>query len=173
MRWPEIEDVIFEENAERLKIVLPVHFNWFLVILFSLSLVVWLVMIVGVLVAMFTQGFGFVLIVILIIWLLLWYWMGRVLWGRWQYFAANREILFVSKENFVVRRPVSIFGTTTVYGMKHVTPFYLSGKHHCPAFDYAYQHVYFGDGLTKDGMKLLIGYLNGRYFPDHDDDDEN
>ena len=94
-----------------------------------------------------------------------------IVWGQWQYYAANREILFVHNEMLVVRRPVSIFGITSAYDRAHVTPFYFSEKHHSLAFDYGHQHVYFGRDLSSDPAGRLIGYLNARYYPHHNEDD--
>lgn len=165
MDWVQLQD-----GDERLKVVLPIERNWLLYGLFSVSLLVWIGMMVGVLAAMFREQFGFLLNVMLLIWLAIWVWFGRVLWRRWQYFAAVREILFVNEQQLLVRRPVSILGTTDVYDMRHVSPFYYSEKHHCPAFDYAYQHVYFGQSLPSDVANELVADLNRRYFPDFTED---
>jgi len=162
----QMDRVELQDGDERLKVVLPVERNWLLYGLFSVSLLIWIAMIVGVLGAMLREQFGFLLNIMLLVWLAIWVWFGRVLWRRWQYFAADREILFINEQQLLVRRPVSILGTTDVYDMRHVSPFYFSEKHHCPAFDYAYQHVYFGQSLTSDLAKGLITDLNQRYFPD-------
>jgi hypothetical protein len=113
---------------------------------------------------------GFVLTVLLLIWMGIWFWFGRFLWSRWQYHAANREILFIDEEQVIIRRPVSILGITTSYDLRHVSPFYYSERHNCPAFDYAYYHVYFAHGLPAEAAHELIAQLNGRYFPDEDED---
>ena len=170
MKWPVISGVIFEENVERLKITLPIRSNWFLFGLFTVCILVWVGMSGVILWALLTQGFEFVLVVLLLLWLIIWYWLGQILWRQWQYYAANREILFINKEQLIVRRPVSILGLTTVYDMKHISPFYGSDKHHCPAFDYGHQSVYFGHGLAADGTQQLIKYLNSRFFPQVDDE---
>jgi hypothetical protein len=167
--FPEIDDVVFEENTERLKVVLPAPRNWFLLGLFTVTLFVWVAMLVGMFVILIREDFILVLTIMLVIWLLVWLWFGRILWARWQYYAANREILFVDEEQLILRRPVSLLGITQVYDMEHVSPLYYSDKHHCPAFDYAYQHVYFGNSLEEDEARKLIESLNGRYFPNHDD----
>lgn len=174
--FPQIEGVTFEQNPERLKVVLPIRRNWFFFALFTLCLLVWFVFLVAMLIFIVRdvlpaqQRYTFVLTVMLLIWLLFWYYLGRVLWGRWQYYTADRELLFINKEQLILRRPVSILGSTDVYDMQYVSPLYYSDKHHCPAFDYAYQHVYFGWGMAETAARQLIRFLNNRYFPEHDDD---
>lgn len=177
MELPQIDNITFEKSPERLKVVLPVQRHWFLFVLFTLCMVVWLVMLVGIAVALLRdviparERFTLVLTIILLVWLVLWYLLGKVLWKRWQYYAANREILFLNQERLIVRRPVSILGITDAYDMNFVTPFYYSQKHRCPAFDYGYHHVYFGRSLAEDESKQLIRTLNEHYFPDADIDD--
>jgi hypothetical protein len=165
---PKVGRVRFEQNPERLKVVLPVQRNWLLFALFTVCLLVWAVMLVGVLVMMIRERYELVLTIMLLVWLVIWLRLGQVLWGRWQYYTADREILFVNKEDLIVRRPVSILGATDTYDMKYVSPLYYNEKHRCPAFDYAHQHVYFGHGLTPDEANKLIETLNARYFPDGD-----
>jgi hypothetical protein len=114
---------------------------------------------------------SFVLTVILLIWLLIWFWFGRFLWTRWQYHAANRELLFIEPEQFIIRRPVSVLGLTWVYDIGHIERMYYSEQHRCPAFDYAYQHVYFGRSLARDQAEDLITQLNRRYFPVDDEEE--
>lgn len=162
----QIETIEFEERPEWLKVVLPVRRNWPLFILFTICLIIWIVMLSGVIAAMLRESFGFLLNVMLLIWLAIWLWFGRVLWRRWQFYAAVRELLFINEQQLVVRRPVSILGTTDVYDMNHVSPFYFSDKHLCPAFDYAYQHVYFGQDLTSERAQQLLELLNDRFHAD-------
>lgn len=173
----ETDGIHFQETPEWLKIVLPVRRNWLLFVLFTVLLAVWIVMlVVGIVftvrdVAMSGEPFAFVFTVMLLVLLFILFRFGRILWGQWQYYTANREIIFVNEDRLIVRRPVSILGTTDAYDMKHVSPFYYSEKHDCPAFDYAYQHVYFGRDLERDGAEGLIAYLNERYFAGLDDED--
>lgn len=174
---PSIENIQFEENKERLKVVLPVKRHWFYLILYSIMLLTWAGMLVFGLVytwqiAFSGEWFAFLFTVMLLVLLYLLYRLGRIVWQQWQYYAASREILFVHQEMLIVRRPVSIFGITDAFDRAHVTPFYFSEKHNCPAFDYGHQHVYFGQDLPSDSAGRLIGYLNARYYPHHDEDDE-
>ena len=156
-----------EDGIERLKIVIPLRINWPLFLLFSIALLVWLAMLLVVLIYIVRgMSTNFVLTILLILWLIIWFLFGRFLFARWQYYAANREILFVDEEQLILRRPVSILGLTTSYDMSHITPFYFSDKHNCPAFDYAYLHVYFGRSLDREISLKLIEDLNQRYFRD-------
>lgn len=172
---PEFQTIQLEENQERLKISWPLQRPWLLFALFSLALIVWLVMLIGMSIYLIRdvmgagERFTFVFSVMIIIWLLVWLWFGRILSRRWQYVAASREILFINKKELIIRRPVSIWGLTDAYDMQHVSPFYISDKFNCPVFDYGYQHIYFGQALAGDEARALIGMLNGRFFPHWDD----
>jgi hypothetical protein len=163
--------LLYEVSPERLKVTIPLKVNWILFTLHSLGLAVWLVMVWLVITYLF-RGLSnsFVLTVLILLWLAFWLWFGRFLWNRWQFFAANREILFIDKEQLIVRRPMSIFGITNAYDMKYVSPFYYSDKHNCVAFDYAYAHVYFGHSLDETAAKAFIADLNRRYFPEEEDE---
>ena len=159
-------DISFENNEGRLKVTLPAPVNWPVFGLHTLALIIWLAMLLAVLVYLLRGlSSSFVLTIILLIWMLIWLWFGRFLWSRWQYHAASREILFVDDEQLVVRRPVSILGLTWVYDMNHVSGLYYSERHHCPAFDYAYQHVYFGRALDEEQANHVVNELNRRFFP--------
>ncbi len=174
---PSIENIQFEESKERLKIVLPTKRQWVYFLLYSLMLLTWVGMLVFGIVftiqmAFSGERFAFVFTVMLLMLLYPLYRLGKMVWEQWQYYAANREILFIYKEMLILRRPVSIFGLTTAYDQAHVTPFYYSEKHHCPAFDYGHQHVYFGHNLPENPAERLIGYLNARYHPHYDENDD-
>ncbi len=176
VNYPQIGNIVFEPLEERLKIVIPEPRNWLIVALLNLALLAWLVGAVWMVIFTVQDVFGaggrypLAFPVLMLIWLYLWYRLGKVLWNRWQYFVANREILFINQEELIVRRPVSILGLTDAYGMDHVSPFYYSDKHKCPAFDYGFQHVYFAQKLTETEGNALVAFLNGRFFPDYDPD---
>lgn len=165
-------DIVFEESPERLKVTIPVKVSWILFTLHTVGLAVWLVMVWLVFRYLFLGlSNSFVLTVLILIWLAFWLWFGRFLFNRWQYYAANREILFIDEEQLIVRRPMSILGITNVYDINYVSPFYYSDKHHCLAFDYAYAHVYFGHSLDESASKAFVADMNARYFPDEDEDE--
>lgn len=157
----------FEETPQRLKVVIPINVGWLPLALHTVALLVWVGMLVIVLVYLFGgRSNSFVLTTLLLVWLLIWLWFGRFLWRRWQYHVATREILFIDEEQLVLRRPVSLLGLTTAYDFQNVSPFYFSDKHSCPAFDYAYLHVYFGRSLPADQARELVAELNKRCFPE-------
>lgn len=163
------KEIVFHENDNSLKVTLPLGVNWLAFSLHSFAVLVWLGMLSAVLSYLFRGlSSSIVLTVILLLWLLVWLWFGRFLWTRWQYHAANREVLFVETEQFIIRRPVSILGLTWVYDMSHIEGLYYSEQHHCPAFDYAYQHVYFGRTLDEEPARHLVKELNRRFFPSVD-----
>jgi hypothetical protein len=156
-----------EELEDSLKVTVPIERNWGLLILFSFTLIVWLGMLIIILTYLIGRSSSSIVqTVILIIWVLVWLRFGRFLWNRWQYFAANREILFVDQEQVVIRRPVSILGHTTTYDRQHIGEFYISERHQCPTFDYAYLNVYFGQSLAMEEAEALVGELNARLFKD-------
>lgn len=161
-----------EEMPDKQKITIAVRFRWSLFLVYSLALLAWITMVVVVLIYLLRgMSTSITLTAVLILWLLFWLVMGRFLWNRWQYQAANREIIFIDNQQVVIRRPVSILGLTTAYDIHHVSPIYFSDKHNCPAFDYAYMHVYFGQSLGKMESRSLIGLMNSRLFPELDTDD--
>ena len=162
------------EQEDRIKITLPIKRKSGLLILFSMALIVW----IGMLVVVLTYLIGglsssLILTAILIVWVLVWLWFGRFLWNRWQYFAATREILFVDQEQIILRRPVSILGQTTVFDRQHVGEFYISNRHACPAFDYAYLHVYFGQSLPQKEAEHLVNELNTMLYGEQPGDEDS
>ncbi|RMG96624.1 MAG: hypothetical protein D6706_10010 [Chloroflexi bacterium] len=168
---PNLENITFEEFTGRLKVVIPTRRNWFLIVLFTVALIVWVAMLLGVVVAMFRERYGFLLSLILLVWLFIWYrYVGRILWNRWQYYMADREVLLIEKDVLTVFRPVALWGLADAYDMKYVSPFYYNEKHHCAAFDYGSRRVYFGFHLPELEVRQLVRALNGRYFPHADFD---
>ncbi len=175
---PIIRNVHFEQSPDRLKVVLPVKRHWPWLILFSLLMLFWLIGFVwGIVftirdVAFSGERFAIVFTIMLLIWLYIWYRLGKILWKQWQYYTANREILFINKEHLIIRRPVSMLGITDAYDMEHVSPFYYNLEHHCLSFAYGSQRIDFGYGLEANSASLLATTLNDQYFPALDDDDD-
>ena len=175
--FPEIKQVSFAETPDRLKVTLPVHRNWVWLITLSLLLVLWTVgLIWGIIftfrdIAFSGERYAFVFTVMLLVWLYLWYRLGKILWRQWQYYGASREILFIDQERLIIRRPVSILGITDAYDIAYVSPFFQSEEHKCPGFDYGNQRVYFGQGLSEEASQQLVNYLNKRYFNYYDDEE--
>ncbi len=176
-KLPMISDVHFEQTPERVKIVLPVARNWPLLIIYSLLMLIWLGMMIGGLVFMVRIAFSgeryaFAFALMLIVLLLILFRFGRFLWRQWTTYLSNREILFVNKEELIVRRPVSMWGNTDVYDMKYVTPPHLSQRPRAVTFDYGYRHVFVGEALSPGAQQALCDFLTTTYFPDNADDDE-
>jgi hypothetical protein len=173
---PMISGARFEQSPQRLKIVLPVRRDWVLFAIYSILEVMWVVMLVGGLVflariAFSGERWAFVFALMLLVLLLILFRFGRFLSRQWATYAANREILFINREELILRRPISIWGNTDTYGMEHVTPFYLSEKPRAVTFDYGYRHVFFGEALQPEAQTALCQFLNSTYFPDHDEDE--
>lgn len=174
---PDIQDVLFEETADRLKVVMPVQRNWAWLLLYSVLLILWLAGLMWGLVftvrdiAFSGERYAIVFTIMLLIWLYIWYRLGKIIWKQWQYHIATREILFLDKTMLIIRRPVSILGITDAYDMGYVSPFFYSVEHHCPGFDYGKQRIYLGRGLTEEASRKLVDYLNGRFFNVYDDKD--
>lgn len=172
----DIGRITFQDKPEGLKVVMPVKRNWLLLTLFTVSLLVWVGMTYWMLiflirdVIMTGARFAFVLATIVLIWLVIWYFVGRMLLRRWQYFAAVQEILFINKERLTIWRPVAVWGGTEAFDMHYVRPFYMSDRHHCPTFDYGNQKVYLGASLTEEEAQRLIKTLNTLYFRAYDAD---
>ncbi len=173
---PDIQNVVFEETDDRLKVVLPVRRQWIWFALFTVLLLLWFVGLVwGIIftirdVALSGERYAFVFTLMLLVWLYLWYRLGKILWRLWQHYAAGREIFFVEKSRLIIRRPVSVLGTTDAYDFEHVSPFFFSSKHQCPGFDYGNQRVYFAQDLSAESAQQLVKALNDRYFNYVDDD---
>lgn len=170
-KLPLIRDVHFEQNPERLKIVMPVKRNMPMLLLYGILTGVWLVMMIGgviytVQIALSGERYAFVFTIMLAILVLILYRFGRTLRRQFGYYLAGREILYVNNEQLILRRPVSIWGITDLFEMKHISRFYRAEEEDAAAFDYGYHHVYFGQGLTAESQAQLAQLLNQRYLPD-------
>lgn len=175
-----IRNVHFEQSPERLKIVLPVRRNWFLIILYTILVLIWLVMLAwGILftiqdAALSGERYAFVFTTMLLILLYVLYRLGRrTVWRPWQGLMATREILFINKEQFIIRRPLSLLGTTDFYALEHIGHFFYLDEQRSPAFSYGQFRTEFGQGLDPTAADQLIAFLNDRYIPERDDDDDD
>lgn len=165
-----IRNVHFEETSDRLKVVLPVRRQPLWLLFFSLLMIIWLAGLVwGIIftvrdVALSGERFAIVFTIMMLIWLYIWYRLGRILWQQWQYFAADREILFFEKDRLMIRRPVSVLGTTDAYDMAYVSPFFYDEKENAPGFAYGNRRTYFGRGLDETSARIFVQAINDRYF---------
>lgn len=109
-----------------------------------------------------------------LIWILVWVRMlGRRLLRWWQFNLADKEVLFFDDTAMILRRPVSIFGLTEAYDRQHMAPFYYEEVNEAIGFRYGNaQHHLFGLGLPKDEQDTAIEYLNHRFFPNYEEDEE-
>lgn len=170
--------ISFEENAERVKITIPLKRVWGYWLTYTTLLLVWLassgwaIFTLSGIIRSGRYGFEgvflFAWFVIILIIAGFWFYMGRNIWQKWQYYTANREILFFYKEKLVVRRPLSLLGVTDAYDRKHVSPFKFDLKFNSPAFDYGTHRIPVGTTLNQSESKALIDHLNERFFPDYE-----
>ena len=159
-----------DEDGNRTKITIHFGRKWGILSIYTLALAVWLTMLISIVVYLVgAYSPSVVLTLLLLLWLAIWLLFGRFLWKRWQHAAASREIIFIDEEQIIYRRPVSILGHTAAYDKSHASAFYFSDVHACLAFDYAYQHVYFGHDLPHQSAAQIIERVNIRWFPDPDD----
>ena len=166
---PLIAGVHFEQDPERLKIVLPAKRKWLLLGIYSLLVLVWLGMLIAGVVflarILFSgESYRITFAVMILLFLLILYWFGRKVASQWMDYLSNREVLFFNREELILRRPVSILGNTYVYDRSHVQKLYRSETPRALAFDYGYRHIYFGEALSQEAGDTLLSYLNSRYF---------
>lgn len=169
-KLPMISSVHFEQTPERLKIVIPVDRNWPYLILYVVLAFLWVGMMIGGIIYLIQilfsgQGYRFLFALMILILLLIWFRFGRFLGRQLAQYLSNREVLFINQEELIVRRPVSIWGNTDVYGMEHVTSIYSDDSIGALGFDYGYHHIYFGGSLTPEARQTLHQFLNDTYFP--------
>ena len=170
-----IPGVTLEENAERLKIVVPLKRKWVYLTIYTILLLTWVAMVVYGLVFTWQMAFSgarfaFAFTALLLLFLFVLYRLGRTIWRQWQYYVAGREILFLFEDHLVIRRPVSLLGITTAYDRQFIRPFYYDDSQHSPAFEYGNLYILFGVGLPRAEAEELVQFLNGRYFPDVDEE---
>jgi hypothetical protein len=118
------------------------------------------------------ERFALAFVFLLFIFLFVLYRLGKMIWRQWQYYVAAREILFLYEDHMVVRRPVSLFGITTGYSRAHIRPFDYDEAQHGPALEYGSVYVLIAQTVSRPESEALIRFLNGRYFPDYEDDDD-
>ena len=176
--FPEVEGIEFEENDERLKIVLPVKRNWILFGIYSVVMLVCLGLMVAGLIftarmAFSGERFAIVFTIMLLLLLAILFYFMRFVWHQWQFYAAPREILFINKEMLIVRRPVSILGITDAYDMQYVQPLHYDTKYNGVSFHYGSQPRLFALGLAESQVAEMVAFVNGRFFPAYDDDDDD
>jgi len=110
-------------------------------------------------------------------WLYLWIRkIGKSLWRWCQFYTAKEEIIEIDDERVSVLRPVGRKGLADGYAREHVTPFHLSDKYKGIGFQYGnIRNILFATGLPREEQEVLLQFLNARYFPfaDGQDDEED
>lgn len=175
----------FSEDEEYLSITLPVNRKPLLALFYTILLIVWIVML-GITLYFLIQpllpttvelsfGYLFTWYLIVIVWLVLWVrYVGRLVWRGWLFSMAYEELLLINQDRFAVVRRAIVRGLSDAYDMRYMSPFYLHDKHNCPAFQYGKaHHQLFGQGLDSAEATILITFLNRRFFPFADDDEED
>lgn len=174
---PAIDGVTFDtRQPERLKVTLPVKRNWFLFLAYSLMLLTCIVLLVGsilfaIQIGTSGESYAFAFIFLILLFLFALYRLLKFVWRQWQFYAADREILFIDQQMMIIRRPVSILGVTDAYDWQHVRPFSYNEKFNTPMFEYGQRNIFFGQSLSREQADKLIWGLNDRYFPEYDDYD--
>lgn len=180
------ERIVFEENDERVKVIIPLARQPLYWGLYSSMLLIWVIgSIWGIatLISFFNNGssglsgvylgaYIFIIVVIAIFW----FYLGKKVWTQWQYFSATREILFFYPERLIVRRPVSLLGVTDAYAREHVSRFSLDSKLNCPAFDYGNFRIPVGMTLPMEESNALISEINRRFYaniPEEDGEEDD
>ncbi len=175
-----------DETEERLRIVYPLKRNRVAIAIYVVLAAAWVVGLVLFVWWLFFPAVDrqmgdvpgllrFFWVMGVVLWVYMWARvLGRRIFRWLQFNLAQRELLFISDESVMVRRPVSIFGLTDAYAREHVGRFYDNDEHDCLAFPYGnVKHILFGLTLDEAHRKTLLTYLNERYFPYFDEDDED
>ena len=174
------DNIFIEEEDQWQKVIMPAEKSAPLFIFYTIALILWAVAMVWMVYELF-QPFPierpffsvFTFRAFLLGWIWVWRWFAkRFLWGFWQYYAANREILFINDEEFIVRRPVSLLGVTNVYDMKHITAIFYDEKKESPTLQYGVRPIHFGQALTPSESTELISMIAHRHFPHLEEDEE-
>lgn len=170
-RLPIISDVHFEQSPERLKIVMPLRRNWPYLLIYTLLSIIWFVMLIGgsiftIQIAFSGERYAFIFVIMLLIFLYILFRFGRFLLRQWAHYLATREILFVNVEEFILRRPVSIWGNTDVYDMAYVGAVEESERPAALVFKYGYRNVTFAEALKPEARRELRRFLNENYLAD-------
>ncbi len=169
-----MDTVQIEDVDDEVKITLPVRRHGWLVGLFSITLLIWLAGLIVIGLSMFDEGRTAVLNCMVLIWLAFWGLIGKALWKQWQRYVSPREILYLTDATFILRRPVSIFGSTDAYDHNLMEPFIYDNARRAITFTYGSHLIPFAHTLPSNDAEQLVQKLNALYFPDWDmeSDDE-
>ena len=176
----------FEETEERLKVEYPIEKNVLARIIYTTLAIAWFVGLVVFVYLLFNpptdRGIGELPTSIAVAWVagvLLWLYiwiryLGRMILRWWQFYLANREILFIDKNTIVIRRPVSLLGITDAYDRRYASPFSVHEQYEMIGFQYGnVRRILFGQTLPDSDRDALLRFLNNRFYPNLDDDDDD
>lgn len=174
------------ETEQRLRISYPLKRNRLAIVIYTILAIAW---IVGLILFLWWLFFPvvdrkmddvpnllrFFWMVGITLWIYMWTRvLGRRIFRWLQFNMAQREVIFINEKNLMIRRPVSIFGETNAYDREHIGRFYNSNEHRCLAFPYGnVKHVLFGLTVDSQHQQALLTYLNERYYPYFDDEDND
>lgn len=177
----------FEQlNDERLKIEWPIKRNVLATAIYTILAAVWLGCLVFFIYSLFNPPnprgidelpttLSVTWVIGVLVWLYVWLrYIGRLILRWWQFYLANREILFIDDDMLIIRRPVSLLGLTDAYDRRYASHFSLNQQYEMIGFQYGnVRRVLFGQTLELEARQALVNFLNNRYFPHLDDDDDD
>lgn len=180
--------ITFEENDERIKISYPLKRSHLAIGVYTILITVWGIALILFVYGLFTKPLGFeeipdefrllwriIWMLGVLAWLFVWIRViGRMLLRWWQFYLAEREILFIYPgKHLLICRPVAIWGLTDGFDLNHVSPFYHHPQHHSLAFKYGkVTHTLFALTVPEKEQKLLLDFLNRTIFPYYSEEDD-
>ncbi len=178
--------ITFEENDDRMKVVIPLKQNFLITLLYSALALFWFSGLIAFVVLLFqpqrlqlVADFRFTTQlcwgILVLAWIYVWVrYIGRNVLRWWQFYLAKRELLFIDEKTVIIRRPVSIMGLTDSYDRQYIRPIYHSEQHKALAFPYGnVKQILFAMTVPQADQLQLMSFLNNRYFPHYDDDDDD
>jgi hypothetical protein len=176
----------FEQEEKRLKVEWPVKRNVIAIVIYTVLAVVWFGGLIVFINSLFNPpnprgidalptSISVAWVIGVLLWLYIWIrHIGRLVLRWWQFYLANREILFIDDETLIIRRPVSLLGLTDAYDRRHTSHFSLNEQYEMVGFQYGnVRRVLFGQTLSNAERESLVRFLNNRFFPHVDDDDDD
>lgn len=176
----------FEQEDERLKVEWPVKRNVLATVIYTVLVAVWFGGLVFFIYSLFNPpsprgidelptSISIVWFLGVLLWLYIWIrYIGRNILRWWQFYLANREILFIDDEMLIIRRPVSLLGLTDAYDRRHTSHFSLNEQYEMIGFQYGnVRRILFGQTLSEADRESLVHFLNNRFYPHLDDDDDD
>ncbi len=175
-----------QQKDDRLKVEWPVKRNVAAIVIYTVLVAVWFGALVIFIYLLFNPpsprgidalptSISIVWFIGVLLWLYIWIrYIGRQVLRWWQFYLANRELLFIDPNTLVIRRPVSLLGLTDAYDRRYASHFSLNEQYEMIGFQYGnVRRVLFGQTLSLQSRESLVRFLNNRFFPHLDDDDDD